>query len=304
MRLFLMLIYSRPAQKLEPHRRLIPGSTETISLYCSYCNSLRGREDTFCPDCGNALTLPGASDQIPIHYPETRASGSQAISWGGFQVMLGIFLVALAITPTIFLALFLSDFLDRHHLAVQAWTASVVMGLVILVVVWRLAPGQLSALPMSLGMVKPRGRWWISMLLAVGGLVASLVITGLYSALVIWLDVDLLTPPEIGSQIAFPGLAALITFAGLAVWTPVTEEIFFRGFIFAGLVSRFGPWWSMIASAVIFSAFHLNWGVVIPIFVTGLILAWLYHRTGSLWPGIAAHAGQNSLALLGATYGV
>ncbi len=273
-------------------------------MHCSYCNTQRGREDTFCPDCGSVLTLPGASDQIPIHNPEADASGSRAISWGGFQVLLGIFLVALAITPTIFLAMFLADFLGRHHLAVQAWTASVVMGLVILVVVWRLAPDQLSGLPVSLGMVKPRGRWWMAILLAVAGLVASLVITGLYSALVMWLDVDVLTPPEIGSQIAFPGLAASITFAGLAAWTPVTEEIFFRGFIFAGLVSRFGPWWSMIASAAIFSAFHLNWGVAIPIFVTGLILAWLYHRTGSLWPGIAAHAGQNSLALLGAIYGV
>ena len=273
-------------------------------MYCSYCNSRRGREDTFCPDCGNALTLPGASDQIFINNPEAGASDSRSVPWGGFQVMLGIFLIALAITPTIFLALFLSDFLDRHHLAVQAWTASVVMGLVILVVVSRLVPGQLSALPMFLGMVKPRGPVWMAILLAAAGLVASLVITGLYSALVTWLGTDLLTPPEIGSQIAFPGLAALITFAGLAVWTPVTEEIFFRGFIFAGLVSRFGPWWSMIVSAAIFSAFHLNWGVVVPIFVTGLILAWLYHRTGSLWPGIAAHAGQNSLALLGAIYGV
>ena len=273
-------------------------------MYCSYCNSLPGRGGTFCPDCGNPLTLPRASDQIPIHNLDAAANDSPAIPWGGFQVMLGIFLVALAITPTIFLALFLSDLLDRNHLAVQAWTASVVMGLVILVVVWRLTPGQPNAFPMSMGMVRPRGPLWIPILLTVGGLVASLVFTGLYSVLVMWLGVDFLTPPEIGSQIAFPGLGALITFAGLAAWTPITEEIFFRGFIFAGLVSRFGPWWSMIASAVIFSAFHLNWGVVIPIFVTGLILAWLYHRTGSLWPGIAAHAGQNSLALLGAIYGV
>ena len=279
-------------------------------MYCSHCDAQRGREDAFCLDCGNALTPTGAPDQLSIQTPgqmPDAIGGPLAVSggsWGGFQVMLGIFLIALAVTPTVFAAMFLADFVGRHQLAIQASTSSVVMGLAMLAVVWAFVRGQNRGFPWSMGMVKPRGPLWVAILLTIGGLVASLAFTGLYSALVMWMDADLLIPPEIGSDIAFPGLAALITFAGLAVWTPVTEEIFFRGFIFAGLVPRFGPWWAMAASAVVFSAFHLNLGVVAPILVTGLILAWLYHRTGSLWPGIAAHAGQNSLALLGAVFGL
>jgi membrane protease YdiL (CAAX protease family) len=55
---------------------------------------------------------------------------------------------------------------------------------------------------------------------------------------------------------------------------------------------------------LVFSAFHLAPGVLLPVFVTGLLLAWLYHRTGSLWPCMAAHAGQNAIALAATLYGV
>jgi membrane protease YdiL (CAAX protease family) len=54
---------------------------------------------------------------------------------------------------------------------------------------------------------------------------------------------------------------------------------------------------AIAASALVFSAFHLSLGVLVPIFITGLLLAWLYWRTGSLWAAIGAHAGQNALAL-------
>ena len=58
----------------------------------------------------------------------------------------------------------------------------------------------------------------------------------------------------------------------------------------------------MVASALVFAALHLEPGAMIPIFLTGLALGWLYVKTGSLWPCIAAHAGQNTLALLAARY--
>ena len=123
-------------------------------------------------------------------------------------------------------------------------------------------------------------------------------------AIVDLIGAEVLSPPDIPSDIVFPGAAALFTFQALAVVTPVVEEIFFRGFIFAGLASRLGAGWAAVVSAAVFSAFHLEVAVLIPIFVTGLLLAWLYQRTGSLWPGVLAHAGQNALALAVGVYGV
>ncbi|HEX2466729.1 MAG TPA: CPBP family intramembrane glutamic endopeptidase [Solirubrobacterales bacterium] len=81
---------------------------------------------------------------------------------------------------------------------------------------------------------------------------------------------------------------------------PITEEIFFRGFMFAGL--RRGTPFAVAAlvSAGIWGVFHYTgadtWGVVLQLTVFGVALAWLYERTGSLWPPIAVHALNNALA--------
>ena len=178
------------------------------------------------------------------------------------------------------------------------------MGLAILLVVWRLGFYRYRAPISALGLVPWRIPQPKTVFLTAGTLGASLVITVVYGALVDLIDSDILSPPELSSDIAFPGAAALFTFQALAVVTPVTEEIFFRGFVFAGLVSRLGVGWAMVASAVVFSLFHLSVGVLVPVFITGLLLVWLYQRTGSLWPSICAHAGQNALAVAIEIYGV
>ena len=132
-----------------------------------------------------------------------------------------------------------------------------------------------------------------------GVLGASLIGTSIYSCIVEWLGVDELTipAPAVDPNNLFDGPAVLLTFQALAVITPMSEELFFRGFIFRGLLPKMGPWWAIAVSALVFSGFHLSVGVLIPIFITGFLLAWLYWKTGSLWAAIGAHAGQNALAL-------
>ena len=125
----------------------------------------------------------------------------------------------------------------------------------------------------------------------------SLSATVVYAVIVDLLGVEALVPEGVESDIFFDGTAVLLTFLALAFITPLSEEVFFRGFIFNGLLARMGPWGAMVASALVFSAFHLSIAVVIPIFITGFLFAWLYWRTGSLWAAIGAHAGQNALAL-------
>ena len=145
----------------------------------------------------------------------------------------------------------------------------------------------------------PHFEW---LLVTVGVLVASLVATIIYSLVAGIFHSDFLLPPEIPPEIAFPGPAVAATFQALAVWTPLTEEIFFRGFIFAGLAPRLGVWRAMLVSALVFSLFHLTLGLLVPVFITGFLLAWLYRQTGSIWPSIVAHAGQNTLAVLATIY--
>ena len=96
------------------------------------------------------------------------------------------------------------------------------------------------------------------------------------------------------------GTASLII-AGLliVVAAPVSEEVFFRGFMFAGLRRRIPLWPAAAISAAVWGALHLsggNIGVAVQLAIFGLLLAWLYEHTGSLWPPIVAHAFNNALA--------
>jgi membrane protease YdiL (CAAX protease family) len=173
-------------------------------------------------------------------------------------------------------------------------------------VIWKFGFGSRGFSLATLGLVNPKFSftksqalsWFIAGVLATLVLFASLFFTAGYA----WLGEkaglhELLLPPEIPQDIFFEGIAGIFNYEGIAVWTPITEELLFRGFIFAGLATRLKPAWAIIISGGVFSLFHVFPGVLIPIFVTGVLLAWLYHRTGSLWPCIAAHAGQNAMAI-------
>jgi membrane protease YdiL (CAAX protease family) len=186
------------------------------------------------------------------------------------------------------------------------WIFSHLLGLTIIAVVWQLGLKRYRVPISYLGLtwpVLPRIR---PVLLTAGALLAGLTFNVIYATSMNLINSDFLSPEQDFSDIIFPGLAGIFTFQALAIWTPLTEEIFFRGFVFAGLLHKLGVRWAIVASALIFTTFHITQGtigVLIPIFVLGLLLAWLYHRTGSLWSSVAAHMGQNSIALMVTIYG-
>ena len=81
---------------------------------------------------------------------------------------------------------------------------------------------------------------------------------------------------------------------------PVSEEIFFRGFLFAGLRRSGGFWVGALVSSAVWGLFHYtgsdSWAVCLQLALFGVALCWLYERTGSIWPTIAVHAFNNALA--------
>ena len=258
-------------------------------LYCPNCGHKRIEDASYCDNCGRLLGP--AKDPFATAETDSRVK-SGVVPWRGGQVAQGIVVVAV-FAIVIGFGLVLSGIND----AMTTWLSVHSLALVIIGVVWRFGIGGFNVPLSTLGltsMVTPRFK---TALMTGGALGASLVATVVYGVLVGLADADFLSPPDISSDIVFPGMAAVFTFQALVVVTPVVEEVFFRGFIYSGLVPRLGIGWAIVASAVVFSLFHLAIGVLIPIFVTGLLFAWLYQRTGSLWPSIVAHAGQNALAL-------
>ena len=96
-------------------------------------------------------------------------------------------------------------------------------------------------------------------------------------------------------------LAALVVAA-------LTEELFFRGFLFRALAGRCGAWVTIGVTALLFGLTHVFLGGalglerLLPSTLLGLILGWVCWTTGSVLPGMVLHACHNTaLVLFGET---
>jgi membrane protease YdiL (CAAX protease family) len=130
------------------------------------------------------------------------------------------------------------------------------------------------------------------------------LVLGIYYAGAILFSALVLTPnqEDIGKELGVcnPGIGiAIFAVASIVVIAPVAEEIFFRGFFFAGLRTRWSLWPSALLSGAIFGLVHAPTGptAAIPLAGLGVGLAWLYNKTGSLWPSMLAHFLNNALAI-------
>jgi membrane protease YdiL (CAAX protease family) len=92
-------------------------------------------------------------------------------------------------------------------------------------------------------------------------------------------------------------LAAAIDYG---LWTPIFEELAFRGVLFFSLRRALGPTRAALASALVFGAVHFY---SLPGFAatlwSGFVWALAYERARSLLPGIAAHSLYNLLYVAG-----
>ncbi|MEO8705896.1 MAG: type II CAAX endopeptidase family protein [Kofleriaceae bacterium] len=89
-----------------------------------------------------------------------------------------------------------------------------------------------------------------------------------------------------------------LVLACIAVAPAVCEEILFRGVLMRGLGSRLHAWVAVIASALMFSLYHMNPIQMIPTLVLGLLFGAIATRGGSAIPTMLAHALNNAIALL------
>jgi membrane protease YdiL (CAAX protease family) len=85
----------------------------------------------------------------------------------------------------------------------------------------------------------------------------------------------------------------------IVIVAPLSEELFFRGFMYAGLRRSLPLWPAALVSALVWGSLHLgggNVGVAVQLSIFGVILAWLYERSGTLWAPIFAHMLNNTIA--------
>ncbi len=131
---------------------------------------------------------------------------------------------------------------------------------------------------------------------AAAAYVAYIVFALAYGALVHPHQKDITRDLGVGHGDIGTVIAALL----IVVAAPISEEIFFRGFIFGGFRRRVSFPVAAILSAVIFGLFHYTGGgsqAVIPqLAFLGLAFAWVYEETGSIYPTIGLHMLNNAFA--------
>jgi membrane protease YdiL (CAAX protease family) len=91
----------------------------------------------------------------------------------------------------------------------------------------------------------------------------------------------------------------LFLWLALVAAAPIFEEIFFRGFVFAGILhSRLGAAGAILLTSLTWAAIHVQYDAfdMTVIFLAGLLFGWARLRTNSLLPCIAMHALMNFVA--------
>jgi membrane protease YdiL (CAAX protease family) len=133
--------------------------------------------------------------------------------------------------------------------------------------------------------------------LALGVMVAYYVAAGFFATYVLKPDQQ-----DIGGDLGIGNPNVVIAVAAvleIVVLAAVSEELFFRGFLFGGLRSKWDFLPAALVTGLIFGAVHAPTGptAAIPLAGLGFALCFIYEQTGSVWPCIAVHALNNGIAL-------
>jgi membrane protease YdiL (CAAX protease family) len=127
---------------------------------------------------------------------------------------------------------------------------------------------------------------------------AYLVVTGVVVAIVG-------APPEKGGARALGHVDSTGLLVGFAIVScvvaPVTEELLFRGVLYAGLRQRLRPAAAVLGAGALFGLLHgPPWGAAVQLSLLGCALCVIYERCGSIVPCVGAHAAHNCIAFAAA----
>lgn len=167
--------------------------------------------------------------------------------------------------------------------------------LVLLLPVWRLAVRKYGVGWEALGLREFKGGF---VGLGCGLMIVSFVFNAVYGAFLGLFDLEV--QPDLIPVFAELDSPWWLLISGVMV-APVVEEIYFRGFVFAGLRTQYTWRKAAAISSALFALVHFQPAAVIPIFLLGYIFAYLCYRSNSIVPGILMHTTSNALAL-GAAY--
>ena len=90
-----------------------------------------------------------------------------------------------------------------------------------------------------------------------------------------------------------PALAVLVA----VILGPMAEEVLFRGLLFGALQKWLSTGWTILTTAIVFAAWHIDFLYFVPLFAMGLLFGWVRNKTGSVWISAVVHALTSALIL-------
>jgi membrane protease YdiL (CAAX protease family) len=144
-----------------------------------------------------------------------------------------------------------------------------------------------------LGLRNPEGpssRWLRLAGLAVAVFMSLYLVTFTYGVIVEVFGLDFLEPdPQIPDEFYDSDVALAVLGVGIVIGAPITEELFFRGFLFGGARRYLGVIGAAVVTGFLFSLAHYNPGLIIPFTGIGAVFALSYHYTRSIYVPMGAH---------------
>lgn len=119
------------------------------------------------------------------------------------------------------------------------------------------------------------------------------IITGAFSDI---------TPNDAAESMITPSAANplwldILIYFYICLLGPILEELIFRGVLLEGL-RKYGNWFGIIMSSVLFGLMHQNFMQCIPAICMGIVWGCMAVKTNSIIPSIIVHILNNSLASL------
>lgn len=84
----------------------------------------------------------------------------------------------------------------------------------------------------------------------------------------------------------------------VVVIAPISEEVFFRFYVFRFITAHTGFFTGLVVSSLMFAMVHVNPSGILIYLVIGCVLAWVYQRTGRLIAPIVGHITLNAIVLI------
>jgi membrane protease YdiL (CAAX protease family) len=227
------------------------------------------------------------------------------VSWGPREVVLGVLLAlgALVVSVAVIALPAVAAFGENSTGTDVANAISQIVLDVLAVAAIVLLVRQSGGTLVSLGLRRPEaprdyfglegqpGTPWAQTLgLIGGGVFASYVAIYTYVLTVHLLGFGFLEPKDqIPEDFLQKDVVVFFLAIGVVIVAPICEELFFRGFMFAGLRRAWGFFPAAVVSGLIFASAHTQLGLIIPFAVVGFILAFLYQRTRSIFVSMGMH---------------